>query len=208
MEIGLPRVPLALDPLIAEAKRRMHRRRSLLALALLLLGGAAAALALTLRPSSGPGVSRPLGATAHVGKLSISIPRGFHVYTLRGGFGRVGSRFPVNGHVLTDFRIPAHTSITRVLERWAYGRPPANEVALELEKYIVIGPVGPHQLDRLHLPLSLGEPWIRARVGGYRYGDFRSGREIYQVMYWSGSQAPANDRLAVHRALRSIRPTR
>jgi hypothetical protein len=49
--------PFALDPVIAEAKRRTRRRRSLLALFLLLILGAALAWVLVARPSGGSGGS-------------------------------------------------------------------------------------------------------------------------------------------------------
>lgn len=48
-----PRPPISLDPLIAEAKRRMRRRR--LAVAGLLLVAAAGGTALALRPAGSPG---------------------------------------------------------------------------------------------------------------------------------------------------------
>ena len=50
MMFELPRLTIALDPLIAEAKRRMRLRRSLLALVVLLVAGAATGGVLTLRP--------------------------------------------------------------------------------------------------------------------------------------------------------------
>jgi hypothetical protein len=55
MMLGLPRLPFAVDPLIAEAKRRMRIRRSLLTLVLLLGAGAAGVSALSLRPWGGGG---------------------------------------------------------------------------------------------------------------------------------------------------------
>jgi hypothetical protein len=53
MAIHAHRLPLSLDPLVAEAKRRMRKRRLLIALlAVLVVGGAATAAALLTRPSA------------------------------------------------------------------------------------------------------------------------------------------------------------
>ncbi len=52
MTVRVPRLPLALDPLIAEAKRRMRRRRYLTALAVVAVAAGAATLA--LRPWQPP----------------------------------------------------------------------------------------------------------------------------------------------------------
>jgi len=212
MTLGLPRLPIALAPLIAEAKRRTLLRRSLLGLALLVLAGGAVIVAFALRSSLGPGAPRPLTSSVHVGRLSVSIPRGFHVYTLRGGIYRSGTRPPVIGDVLTDFRLPAHTTVSQLLDRWTAPRgngPPSKLVALELEEWWGIGGPGPHSL---HLPLSLKQPWVQLHLANGsvapRYQGFLLGTASYEVMYWSGPSAPANDRAAVLRALRSIRPTR
>jgi hypothetical protein len=61
MTMHLPRLPIALDPLIAEAKRRMRRRRFLVAV--MLLGVAALAVGLTLAVRPG-GPERPPGGVA------------------------------------------------------------------------------------------------------------------------------------------------
>ena len=52
MTVRAPRLPFSLDPLMAEAKRRMRRRRLWIAASLTLIGGIAAAVAST---SGGPG---------------------------------------------------------------------------------------------------------------------------------------------------------
>jgi hypothetical protein len=152
-------------------------------------------------------VLRPLGATAHIGKLSVSIPRGFHVYTLQGGAYRIGRRPQVIGHVLTDYRA--------VLDPWLPSRgssgAPSNGVALELEEnWAAIDRVAP---AHLHLPLSVRQPWFQdhspnGAAYGYRWGVLRFNNVAYKVMYWIGPAAPATDRVALLRALRSIRPTR
>jgi len=115
----------------------------------------------------------------------------------------IGTRPPVVGYVLTDFRLSAHVGIQRMLPRWA-GGPPANEVALRLEPGETLGP------DRLHLPLTLNQRWSEVGNGGvsYRLGFFRFHDADWEVTYWSGPDAPAADRAAILQALKSIRPAR
>jgi len=54
MTVHVPRLPFSLDPLMAEAKRRMRRRRVWTAASLILIGGIAAAVA-SMATSGGPG---------------------------------------------------------------------------------------------------------------------------------------------------------
>jgi hypothetical protein len=54
MTVRVPRLPFSLDPLMAEAKRRMRRRRAWMAASLILIGGIAAAVA-SMATSGGPG---------------------------------------------------------------------------------------------------------------------------------------------------------
>jgi hypothetical protein len=54
MERHVPPLPFSLDPLIAEAKRRMKRRRVLIAILAVALAGVAAGVALALRGPSAP----------------------------------------------------------------------------------------------------------------------------------------------------------
>jgi hypothetical protein len=119
----------------------------------------------------------------------------------------------VIGHVLTNFRLPAHTSIAALLDQWTAYRgtgPQANRVALELELWAPPSYIPPRVF--LHLPLSLSQPWSQERLAngavGYRYGLLRYHKVFYMVMYWTGRAAPSNDRAAVLRALASIRPNR
>jgi len=71
MTTHLPRFPIALDPLIAEAKRRMRHRRRLLTMMLVGVAALAVGLALTLRPggpqrSTGGAPGSALGQQVHV----------------------------------------------------------------------------------------------------------------------------------------------
>ncbi len=63
MTLHLPRLPFAVDPLFAEAKRRMRRRRALLAI-LVLLGAAAVAGSVALSRSPGSPSQPPTAAPA------------------------------------------------------------------------------------------------------------------------------------------------
>ena len=136
------------------------------------------------------------------------MPPGFNRYTIRGGIGLVHGLPPVSGYVLADYSPPAETS--GLGDMWPDGSaPPANRVALELNIDWGIGSVPSGQL---HLPLTLRQPWSKQKVNdgaaGYRWGFLRFRNMDYQVMYWSGPNAPATDRAAILRALKSIRPAR
>jgi hypothetical protein len=191
-------------------------RRAAIAVALLVVTGLAVGLAFALWPSSeytlGPAGPHPLGGPAKAGNLRVSVPHGFSVYPLRGGIHRAGTRPPVIGHVLTNFRLPAGGSISKVLGQWSdpHGSgPPPNVVLVELAEH---WPGQGLATDQLQLPLSLRQPWLRTHfangtVGGFRVGSTRFDNFDYDVIYWSGPSARATDRLAVLRALRSIRPT-
>jgi hypothetical protein len=61
MTLRAPRVPLSLDPLIAEAKRRMRRRRVLVAAVLLLVAALAIAAVIASRSPGGPQSAVPPG---------------------------------------------------------------------------------------------------------------------------------------------------
>jgi hypothetical protein len=68
MTLQLPRLPFGLDPLIAEAKRRMRRRRILLTGGLVVLVGVGVAAGISVRSSSpGPGSGGPSGPGASFG---------------------------------------------------------------------------------------------------------------------------------------------
>lgn len=202
MTLHVPRLPLSLDPLFGEAKRRMRRRRVLVGIATVALVGAATATALALRPSGGatPSGFASSGAVS-VGRLTVPVPRGFSQYDIRGGIYKTGTRPPVIGHVLTDY--PVSPQIQR------YGisaSAPANGVALELQWWIAIGPPPP---TRLHLPLSLHEQWSKQSLprGTKLWGwlsDGRPGHVPYQLVLWIGRDAAPGDRAALLHALAAI----
>lgn len=198
------RFPLALDPLIAEAKQRMRRRRSLLFVVLLLLVGAAAGLVFALRPAPGSSVSRPLTSSVRAGDLRVSVPQGFSRWWIGDGGPRP------DGYTLTDFRLSGHEDGFNVWSYWYASGPPASGVALG----VWLADYWGRYPDRLlHLPLTLDQRgWYEETppdgTAGYHYGFIRFHHDHYLVNYWSGTDAPATDRSAVLRALRSIRPAR
>jgi hypothetical protein len=201
---------MALEPLIAEAKERMRRRRSLVAL-VIVVAGLVVGLAFALR-SSGPGSSGPLALTSSLraGDLRVSLPQGFNTCDIRGGIYRVGTRPPLIGHVLANWHLPTGSDCWKTLDySAAVGGRPANGVALDLDVSFAIGPVS----DGLHLPLTPGQHgWFTGKLAngavGPRYGWFRFHNADYRVMYWIGPDASARDRDALVRALESIRPAR
>jgi hypothetical protein len=200
-----------LDPLIAEAKRRARQRRFLVALSALLLVVLATGLTLGFRLSGGgpSGGFAATGASIRMGALAVALPRNFHRYNIRGGIYRTGTRPPVIGVVVTDYRLKAGPRSAFV--NWSHLKsPPASRVALELTLWVGIGVDPP---ARLHLPLSLDQRWFEEhpRHGsqrGYRVGFLSFHGQLYEIFFWSGRVAPPHDRAAVLNALTSIQPAR
>jgi hypothetical protein len=90
--------------------------------------------------------------------------------------------------------------------------PPQNKVAFALSKWVGIGIAPPSSALRLHLPLSLHQPWFREHLKngrlGYRWGYLSFDGQVYGAMFWSGREAPSHDRAAVLSALASVQPAR
>jgi hypothetical protein len=155
----------------------------------------------------------PSRTSARIGALSIPVPRGLGRYDIRTGGHMVGTRAPVSGVLATDD--PGAHYGGGGFAKWSQvssGGPPADKVALVVQRWLVIGPDPPLSALRIHLPLNLHQPWFREHLKngrlGYRWGYLRFHRQFYSVIYWSGRAAPANDRAAVLNALTSIRLTR
>jgi hypothetical protein len=117
-----------------------------------------------------------------------------------------GTRPPVIGHVLTDYRVSARSQTDghAILESL-----PANGVALVLRWSFFIGPPEP---TRLRLPLSVHEQWGRlSRSGGTRLSgwlsDGRPGHVPYELILWIGRDASPGDRAALLHALAAIHKT-
>jgi hypothetical protein len=212
MTLHLPRLPISLDPLLGEAKRRMRKRRALVGVAAVFLVGAVTAVALALGSSGGgtPSSFASVGSVS-VGRLTLPVPRGFNQYRLRACcFYKAGTRPPVVGHVLTDYRVSAQSEIRRGGN--VPQSEPANGVALQLQLWIVGGgpPSGPP--TRLHLPLSLDEPWLQQGLpGGTLFVGWLSrghrGQPPYELALWIGRDASPADRAALLHALAAIHRT-
>jgi hypothetical protein len=148
-----------------------------------------------------------------IGAFAVNVPQGLGRYHIRGGIYMKGTRPPVIGVLATDDR-RAHLT-GGGFAKWSQlssSGPPANKVALSFQKWLVIGPDPPASALRLHLPLSLDQPWFREHLSngrqGYRWGYLRFRRQFYAIRFWSGRAAPPRDRAAVLSALRSIHLTR
>lgn len=151
------------------------------------------------------------GTSVRIGTLAVTIPRSFGRYEIRGGGHMVGTRAPVIGVLATDD--PGAHYGGGGFAKWSRvssSGPPAGKVALRFQRWLGIGLGPPPSALRIHLPLSLHQPWFRERLKdgrlGYRWGYLRLRRQFYSVAYWSGRSAPARDRAAVLNALASIRP--
>ena len=123
----------------------------------------------------------------------------------------VGTRAPVTGVLATDDSRARRSG--QGFSKWSSNNgPPANKVALLLRQWLTIGPGLATSALRIHLPLSLDQPWFREHLTnghvGYRWGYLIVHGQPYEIMFWSGRAAPQDDRSAVLSALTSIRLTR
>jgi hypothetical protein len=124
MTVHLPRLPIKLDPLIAEAKRRMHRRR--LILALIASGCLAVGLTFALRPS--PRTPAPLVQQQtspsqlivpnhSIGPIRLGEPRRAVEKSFGPGKLRHGWVSYFGGHILIDYvykvRLTKHVQAIR-----------------------------------------------------------------------------------------------
>jgi hypothetical protein len=199
MTLRVSGVPLSLDPLFGEAKTRMRKRRALIGMTAVLLAGAAVSLVFALRLFGGftPGVPAK-GGFVRTGSLTFSVPRGFYQTDIRGGLYMSGTRPPVIGHAVTNYPVssgsPIHGGALPESE-------PANGVALVVQRWYAIGPA---PTTRLHLPLSLHEPWAEQRLpGGTRRWAWlahgKPGTIPYELVMWIGRNASPSDRTALLR---------
>jgi len=147
-------------------------------------------------------------------RLALTVPRGLRRYAIRGGGHVAGHRPSVIGVFATDDP-PAH----RWGQSWAkWSRmssngPPATKVAFQISQWLPpVGPLLPSSALRLHLPLSLHQPWFREHLtnghDGYRWGYLRVHGQYYEAFFWSGHAAPARDRAAVLTTLTTVHPAR
>jgi hypothetical protein len=147
-------------------------------------------------------------------RLAVTVPQGLSRYDIRGGGREAGHLPPLIGIFATDDP-PAHRW-GQSWAKWSHlssNGPPTTKVAFQISQWL------PGRTDllptsalRLHLPLSLHQPWFREHLtnghDGYRWGYLRVHRQIYEAFFWSGQAAPAHDRAAVLSALASVHPGR
>ena len=197
---------VALDPLIAEAKRRARQRRYTAALGALLLVALATGLALGFRSSGGGqgGGFATAAVPAHAGALVVPIPRGLHRYNIRGGFYRTGTRPPVIGASLTNYRVPADATLRTKGVLPLHAR--RTGAVLQVTRFIPLS--SPGVLIGLHLPLSLNQDWrqLDLATGTLRYGFLDFDGQPYEIRVWIGRAAPAHDRAAILQALAAVHP--
>ena len=141
------------------------------------------------------------GASMHLGALRLTVPHGFKRYDLRGGIYPEGTRPPVIGVVVTDYRLKAHSPLR--IHGFVPVPPHENRVILTLGRWFGLGPEPP---PGLRLPISLDQHWVSRRFahGTRRYGFFRFRGQLYEVFFWAGRAAPTHDRKCVRQALMSI----
>lgn len=150
----------------------------------------------------------PVPATPGEGALIVPVPPGFRWWNITDGIHRTGTRAPVSGRVVTNYYRPkpgpnpflgwSHPSSTG---------PPPDKVALAVTLSLAVGPVPP---AKLHLPLSLDQPWfvqhLKGGARGYRWGYLSFRKRLYEIFFWSGPAAPPHSRTAVLKTLSLIHP--
>src|SRR5437763_1590720 len=151
----------------------------------LVLGAAVLVLALSACGGSHKAIS---GGPHKFVPLAVTVPRGLGRYDIRGGGHMVGTRAPVIGVLATDDP-RAHRS-GEGFAKWSRvtsDGPPVDKVAFALSRWEGIGIDPPSSALRLHLPLSVHQPWFREHLKngrlGYRWGYLSFNGEIYGAMF-------------------------
>lgn len=180
MSASIPALPFAFDPLIAEAKQRARRRRSV-ALAAIALLGIAAVVAL-LRPFGGPG-TRVVSSDG----ISMQIPSGWFFTRRPLTPGITG---PMPRFVVSSYRIPG--SAFRGYGASYYLPSSSGVLAYVMEQF-------PADLRPVWKPLSelrLGRLGPAEVLTGRRWAEFTfrlHGRDFYAFM-WIGRHASPSQR--------------
>ena len=166
--------------------------RPLAALPLLAMLFALAACASGVRPKA----DFP-GTWVRSQAIALSVPHGFRHYNFRDG--------SCTGLLVTDYAVKNSVAFCN----WYFKAPPETRTALQVERWPRTAIPQRPPRPRLHLPLSLSQPWqisyARDRTSHWCWGAFRLHGEIYRVFMWNGPSAPRRDRRALVRALTSIR---
>jgi hypothetical protein len=196
----------------------------------LLLGASVLVVALSACGGSGRGPGNDLTPTLRVRslpapiaqriaesvpelRLAVTVPRGLSRYDIRGGGRTAGHLPPLIGFFAIDDP-PAH----RWGQSWAKwsnpssSGPPTTKVAFQISQWLPGRYLLPTSALRLHLPLSLHQPWFREHLtngqDGYRWGYLRVHGQIYEAFFWSGRAAPMKARAAVRAVMASVHPRR
>lgn len=162
VESGL-RLPIALDPLIAEAKQRMRRRRA--ALVALVLAGAAA-LTFALWPSGGSPADRlDQGAASTHSLARLNVPVDSHERTWRSGIRAIeaGSASPSTVPPQATLRLAIRRTGAVVVRMRVWPQAPAVELVLAT----AVSPATylRHRLGTLVHLLARGYPYVKVVDG-------------------------------------------
>jgi hypothetical protein len=228
MTLHVPHLPFSLDPLIAEAKRRMRHRRLLVALTVALLAAGAAAGAYFLLGPGGP--SKPPVAshvTSSSGFMrqynsplgwSMRFPHRMYVEHSTGG----GISFGVDEATVASFKVrsgvrehraPNELSIFEVPPQSQLGRFPTRGIAVRVLWLQSLG---------RPIPASGGiRPPLRLSRFGHASWRWYSGtrprplqqtlvvnRRVFYVQVWTGQRAPARQRSLLAQIVASISAAR
>lgn len=218
MALHVPSLPFSLDPLLAEAKRRMRRRQlSGAALALLLAASMAAVIMVSRSPVKGgplPSVGLAHGYRSRLG-WSMRYPSGMHVEHAAGS----GISFGVDEVTFSSFRskpgvlvrtIPNGQSIRTVPPRARFGTFPRNGIAVRVLWLVGPGLTQPHPA---RLPLQLSTFRAAGRQLDMYPGTYPSplqhllltkGATRFFVQVWIGPQSSPRDRALLARVVASI----
>lgn len=197
MTAHVVRLRLSVDPLMAEARRRMRQRRVLVAALAMPVAAGTAGAVLALRPPNGSG--GPSSGVARVVRkdgITARLPVGWFV-----------TNEPLNGIadpaqrlVLSSYRVPARADAS------GYYTPPASGVLAQVdEAFAEFGTRSgwPRRPSRF----SLGRLSGMEGFGGHRWTEFlfrQHGRDFY-IFVWIGKSAPERQTRLLLNALDSLR---
>jgi hypothetical protein len=191
MSVGVPALPLGLDPLIAEAKERARRRR-FLALGALVIAAATVGATFGLRPTGGGPPARVVRSDG----IRLRLPEGWYVtHRLLDDVSWPVQRFVVSSFPERFDALTAHTTYT----------PPQTGALVQIVEETPPLP-GEHWPPR-PAHLRLGGLGGMKLFGGARWDEliFRlHGRHIYAFV-WIGRNAPASTRQQLLSILQGIR---
>jgi hypothetical protein len=229
MTLHAPRMPFSLDPLMAEAKRRMRQRRLLVGLIAALLAAGAAAGAYVLEAPGPAGPTKPPVASAVSSSSgfmrqynsplgwSMRFPHRMYVEHSTGG----GISFGVDEATIASFTVrhgvrehhtPNELSIFEVPPQSRSGRFPTHGVAVRVLWLQGLGPTP--KAGAIPPPLRLSTfgraPW--RWYSGTRPRPLQQklevNRRVFYVQVWAGRSASARQRSLLSQIVASISAAR